>query len=98
MSDSKAQPALGTSVPLLDLKLQYQPLQKEILAAIEDLPIEAQHAILFVHVNGGSIDALARSLGDEGLVLAQAQLESGYESLSVTLGVPFPDSFGLLKK
>src|ERR1044071_5837636 len=35
MSDSKAQPAPGTSVPLLDLKLQYQPLQKEIQAAIE---------------------------------------------------------------
>jgi dTDP-4-amino-4,6-dideoxygalactose transaminase len=35
MSDSKAQPAPSQGVPLLDLKLQYQPLQKEILAAIE---------------------------------------------------------------
>jgi dTDP-4-amino-4,6-dideoxygalactose transaminase len=35
MSDSKTQSAPVTAVPLLDLKLQYQPLQKEILAAIE---------------------------------------------------------------
>jgi dTDP-4-amino-4,6-dideoxygalactose transaminase len=35
MSDSKAQPAPAQGVPLLDLKLQYQPLQKEILAAVE---------------------------------------------------------------
>src|SRR5689334_9130953 len=35
MSDSKAQPAPSQGVPLLDLKLQYQPLQKEIQAAIE---------------------------------------------------------------
>src|SRR3954454_8219473 len=35
MSDSKAQPAPPTGVPLLDIKLQYQPLQQEILAAIE---------------------------------------------------------------
>ena len=35
MSDSKVQPAPATGVPLLDLKLQYQPLQKEIQAAIE---------------------------------------------------------------
>src|SRR6185312_8100317 len=35
MPDSKAQPAPITGVPLLDLKLQYQPLHKEIQAAIE---------------------------------------------------------------
>ena len=35
MSDSKTQSAPVSAVPLLDLKLQYQPLQKEILAAIE---------------------------------------------------------------
>ncbi len=35
MSDSKAQPAPSPGVPLLDLKLQYQPLQSEIQAAIE---------------------------------------------------------------
>jgi len=35
MSDSKTQPAPTQGVPLLDLKLQYQPLQKEIQAAIE---------------------------------------------------------------
>jgi dTDP-4-amino-4,6-dideoxygalactose transaminase len=34
MSDSKAQPAPSMQVPLLDLKLQYQPLQTEIQAAI----------------------------------------------------------------
>jgi dTDP-4-amino-4,6-dideoxygalactose transaminase len=35
MSDSKAQPAPANGVPLLDLKLQYQPLQQEIQAAIQ---------------------------------------------------------------
>src|SRR3569833_363392 len=35
MSDSKTQTAPSNGVPLLDLKLQYQPLQKEIQAAIE---------------------------------------------------------------
>jgi dTDP-4-amino-4,6-dideoxygalactose transaminase len=35
MPASKAQPAPATQVPLLDLKLQYQPLRAEILAAIE---------------------------------------------------------------
>jgi dTDP-4-amino-4,6-dideoxygalactose transaminase len=35
MSDSKAQPAPSMQVPLLDLKLQYQPLKDEIQAAIE---------------------------------------------------------------
>jgi dTDP-4-amino-4,6-dideoxygalactose transaminase len=35
MSDPKLQPAPSTQVPLLDLKLQYQPLKSEILAAIE---------------------------------------------------------------
>jgi RNA polymerase sigma factor (sigma-70 family) len=79
-------------------KKSFLPKPEEILSAIEDLPIEAQHAVEFVHLKGGSIEALAASLGSQGLVLAQAQLESGYESLSVALGVPFPDSFHLLKK
>jgi dTDP-4-amino-4,6-dideoxygalactose transaminase len=35
MAASKTQPAPATQVPLLDLKLQYQPLRAEILAAIE---------------------------------------------------------------
>jgi len=35
MPDSKAQQAPSMQVPLLDLKLQYQPLESEILAAIE---------------------------------------------------------------
>jgi dTDP-4-amino-4,6-dideoxygalactose transaminase len=35
MSNSKAQPVPAMQVPLLDLKLQYQPLKTEILAAIE---------------------------------------------------------------
>jgi dTDP-4-amino-4,6-dideoxygalactose transaminase len=37
MSDSKAQPAPAMQVPLLDLKLQYQPLKAEILPAIEKI-------------------------------------------------------------
>src|SRR5687767_5993288 len=37
MSDPKLQPAPSTQVPLLDLKLQYQPLKSEILAAIEKI-------------------------------------------------------------
>jgi len=37
MADPTAQPAPTTQVPLLDLKLQYQPLKSEILAAIEKI-------------------------------------------------------------
>lgn len=74
------------------------PDAKEIRAAIEDLPIEAQNAIEFVHLKGGTIDALARSLGEQDLKIARAQLEAGYEALSVALGIPFPDSFELLNK
>ena len=37
MADSTAQPAPTAQVPLLDLKLQYQPLKAEILAAIEKI-------------------------------------------------------------
>jgi dTDP-4-amino-4,6-dideoxygalactose transaminase len=37
MADPTAQPAPTTQVPLLDLKLQYQPLKAEILAAIEKI-------------------------------------------------------------
>jgi DNA-directed RNA polymerase specialized sigma24 family protein len=73
------------------------PKAEEILAAIGELPVEAQNAIDFVHLKGGSIEALARSLGEQGLQMAQAQLARGYESLSVELGVPFPDSFDLLQ-
>ena len=98
--------AQESKTAMLELKKKKDPARKksfvpkpmDILAAIDDLPIEAQHAVEFVHVKGGSIEALARSLGTQGLVLAQSQLESGYESLSVALGVPFPDSFHLLKK
>jgi DNA-directed RNA polymerase specialized sigma24 family protein len=73
------------------------PKAEEILAAIGELPIEAQSAIDFVHVKGGSIEELAKTLGDEGLEKAQTRLELGYESLSAKLDLPFPQSFEFLK-
>ncbi len=48
MSDSKAQPAPAMQVPLLDLKLQYQPLKAEILPAIEKI-CASQQFILGPH-------------------------------------------------
>lgn len=74
------------------------PTAEEILAAVEELPIETQNAIRFIHLKGGSIDQLAKSLGDRGLEKAQARLKRGYESLSVRLDLPFPDSFEGLEK
>jgi len=73
------------------------PRRKEILEALEDLPVEAQAAIDFVHVKGRSVVELARSLGDRGLEKAQARLELGYESLACKLDIPFPESFEFLK-
>ena len=73
------------------------PKKQEILAALEELPVEAQAAIDFVHVKGRSIVALAKTLGDRGLEKAQARLELGYESLTRKLDIPFPDSFEFLK-
>jgi DNA-directed RNA polymerase specialized sigma24 family protein len=73
------------------------PRKQEILAALEDLPVEAQAAIDFVHVKGRSIVALAKTLGDRGLEKAQARLELGYESLARRLDIPFPESFEFLK-
>ena len=73
------------------------PRRKEILEALEELPVEAQAAIDFVHVKGRSIVELARSLGDRGLEKAQARLELGYESLACKLDIPFPESFEFLK-
>jgi DNA-directed RNA polymerase specialized sigma24 family protein len=73
------------------------PRRKEILAALEDLPVESQAAIDFVHIRGRTVVELARSLGDRGLEKAQARLELGYESLACRLGIPFPESFEFLK-
>jgi RNA polymerase sigma factor (sigma-70 family) len=72
------------------------PTAELVRRAIDDLPIETQQAIRFVHLEGGSIERLAQSLGARGLVKAQARLKRGYESLSVKLDLPFPDSFSLL--
>jgi DNA-directed RNA polymerase specialized sigma24 family protein len=73
------------------------PRKQEILSALEELPVEAQAAIDFVHVKGRSIVALAKTLGDHGLEKAQARLELGYESLTRKLDIPFPESFEFLK-
>lgn len=74
------------------------PTAAEIRRAIEDLPRDTQEAIKFVHLRGGTVEKLAKTLGERGLEKAQARLKRGYESLSVELDLPFPDSFSLLKK
>lgn len=93
-----AAPGAPTEPPeLLDREASCAPRRQEILAALEDLPVEAQAAIDFVHVKGRTIVDLARTLGDHGLEKAQARLELGYESLSRKLDIPFPASFEFLK-
>jgi len=72
------------------------PTRDEVLSAIEDLPLETQKAIEFVHVKGGSVEDLAKSLGERGREKAEVRLKRGYESLSLLLDLPFPDSFEVL--
>lgn len=74
------------------------PGRQEILAAVDELPIETQQAVLFVHVNGGTVEDLARTLGDRGREKAEARLKRGYETLSIHLNLPFPESFDGLEK
>jgi DNA-directed RNA polymerase specialized sigma24 family protein len=83
--------------PLPDREASCAPRRQEILRALEDLPVEAQAAIDFVHIKGRTIVDLARTLGDRGLEKAQARLELGYESLARRLDIPFPESFEFLK-
>lgn len=73
------------------------PTAAEIRGAIEDLPRDTQDAITFVHLAGGTVEKLAKKLGDRGLEKAQARLKRGYESLQIKLDLPFPDSFSILK-
>ncbi len=72
------------------------PTAAEIREAIEGLPRDTQDAITFVHLKGGSIERLAKKLGERGLAKAQARLKRGYESLQIKLDLPFPDSFSIL--
>lgn len=73
------------------------PTAEEVREAIEELPLDIQEAIRFVHLKAGSVEKLAKKLGDRGLEKAQARLKRGYDSLSIKLDLPFPDSFSLLK-
>lgn len=72
------------------------PTPQEIREAIRGLPVDTQRAIEFIHLKGGTVEQLAKSLGARGVEKAQARLKKGYESLSLKLEVSFPDSFSLL--
>jgi hypothetical protein len=76
----------------------FLPSREEILGALRELPNEARTAIEFVHVKGGSVENLAKTLGKGGLEIATTRLEVGYESLSRKLDLPFPESFDLLAR
>lgn len=73
-----------------------QPSRDEIHTALGNLPIDIKRAIEFVHLRGGTVEDLAKSLGSDGLDKAKARLERGYESLGLELDAPFPESFSLL--
>jgi len=73
------------------------PTAEEIQTAIQGLPRDIQNAVTFVHLNSGTVDRLAQSLGDRGVEKAQARLKRGYDLLSLRLDLPFPDSFSLLR-
>jgi dTDP-4-amino-4,6-dideoxygalactose transaminase len=85
MSDSKAQPAPAMQVPLLDLKLQYQPLQGDIVPVIEKI-CASQQFILGPHtreLEAGiaaycqSRFGLGVSSGTDALLLALMALNIG---------------------
>ncbi len=73
------------------------PAAAEIHAAIRRLPKEAQEAVSFVHLEGGTPEELAGHLGERGLEKAVARLNRAYESLAARLRLPFPESFTLLR-
>lgn len=69
----------------------------EIKAAIDLLPVETKQAVKFVHLEGHDTQELAKSLGKQGLEKARTRLAKGYASLTAKLGLPFPESFSILK-
>jgi RNA polymerase sigma factor (sigma-70 family) len=74
------------------------PTLKEVRGAVEGLPPELRRAVSVVHLDGGSLDQLARELGDRGYDKAQARLKTAYRSLAGKLRVPFPDTFEKLPR
>lgn len=73
--------------------LRVLPRWEEIVDAIGLLPIEAQEAIRFVHLEKHTESELAGRLGVKGAEKAQARLGWGYQILSRELNYPFPDAF-----
>lgn len=69
------------------------PTLAEVRGVVEGLPKELRQAVSLVHLEGGSIDQLARLLGDRGYDKAQARLKTAYRSLSGKLRLPFPETF-----
>lgn len=75
-------------------KARRWPSRREIEAAISSaLPPEIEASVVFVHLKHGTVDELARTLGDRGCEKAQAQLKLAYRTLSGRLKVPFPEAF-----
>lgn len=74
-------------------KTRRWPRRSEIETAISVLPPEIKDAAVFVHIQHGTVENLARKLGSRGLEKAQARLEQAYQSLSGRMKVPFPEAF-----
>jgi len=69
------------------------PSLDEVRSVVEALPVELRQAVSLVHLEGGTLDQLARKLGDRGFEKAQARLKTAYRSLSGKLRLPFPETF-----
>ncbi len=69
------------------------PSRSELRSAVDALPVELRQAVSLVHLEGGTLDQLARKLGERGYEKAQARLKTAYRSLSGKLRLPFPETF-----
>ena len=72
------------------------PTWEELAEAVELLPPKLREAAHFVAVEGRSIGAYSRGLGEGGPSEVEARLFLAYENLSKRFGVEFPDALGLM--
>lgn len=79
MSDTDAKSDAGTSVPLLDLKAQYQSIREPIEAAIRDV-LESQQFIL-----GPQVGELEQKIADYSQTKYAVGVSSGTDALLVAL-------------
>jgi len=70
-----------------------------LLAEISKLPWEIRDAVEFVHVRReGSLKKFAKTLGNNGMVKAQARIKRSFQLLCAATGEEFPQAFKLLEE